>query len=151
MRAIQVSTEVFAAIWKAQQEGEQSENAILARLLKVAPVAAPGSSGAAGFRDARYGIEFSEGFEIFRTYLGREHRAKATGGYWQLLKTGEKYPSLNELSRAIGTKTENAWANWFYIDANAHRAPISSLRDETKIIRRNRSKLTNITLDDLEL
>jgi hypothetical protein len=41
MRSIQVSTEVFAAIWKAQQEGEATENAILARLLKITPAKAP--------------------------------------------------------------------------------------------------------------
>jgi len=35
MRTIRVSTEVFAAIWKAQSPGERSESAILARLLGV--------------------------------------------------------------------------------------------------------------------
>lgn len=51
---------------------------------------------------------------------------------------GDGYPSLNELSKAIGAKTENAWVNWFYIDPNGDRAPISTLRDHAKIIRRNR-------------
>jgi hypothetical protein len=139
MRSIQVSTEVFAAIWKAQQDGEATENAILARLLKVTPKASKSVKEGVGFRDARYGVEFAGGFEIFRTYLGKEHRAKAVAGCWMLQETGDMYPSLNELSRAIGAKTENAWVNWFYVDENGDRAPVSVLRDHSKIIRRKRA------------
>jgi hypothetical protein len=59
------------------------------------------------YRDPRYG-RFPEGFEISRTYLGKDYQAKATAGCWLLIQTGDLYPSLNELSRAIGAKTENA-------------------------------------------
>lgn len=140
MRSIQVSTDVFAAIWKAQHEGERSENEILSRLLKLTTAKTPrnGRVGA-GFRDARYGVEFAEGFEIFRTYLGRDFRAKATAGSWVLSETGDMYPSLNALSSAIGARTENAWKNWHYVDENGHRATVSILRDHAKIIRRRRS------------
>jgi hypothetical protein len=139
MRTIQVSTDVFAAIWKAQQEGETSENTILGRLLKVTPSEPKTGKGGVGFRDSRYGVEFPEGFEIFRTYLGKDYRARATAGCWMLLESGDLYPSLNELSRAIGAKTENAWVNWFYVDPNGDRVPVSTLRDHAKIIRRKRA------------
>jgi hypothetical protein len=139
MRTIQISTEVFAAIWKAQQNGEASENEILSRVLNVTPARAPKSGkGGAGYRDPRYGVEFPEGFEIFRTYLGKDCHAKATSGSWMLMETGDMHPSLNELSRAIGAKTENAWINWFYVDANGDRTPVSNLRDHSKIIRRRK-------------
>jgi len=35
MRSIQVSTEVFAAIWSNRQEGEEDESTILSRILAV--------------------------------------------------------------------------------------------------------------------
>jgi len=137
MRTVAVTTDVYAAIWKAQEEGEMSENDILARVLGVTPARAAtiGKTGT-GYRDPRFGVEFEEGFEIFRTYLGRDFQAKATDGAWQLAQTGESYPSLNELSRAIGAKVENAWVNWFYVDPNGDRVAVSTLRDHAKIRRR---------------
>ena len=140
MRQIQVSTDVFAAIWRNQQSGEDTENEILGRLLKVIPAKASAKGkGGSGYRDPRYGVEFAEGFTIFRTYLGEDHKATATAGCWKLQKTGDLYPSLNELSGAIGAKTENAWMNWFYVDENGDREPVSVLRDHNKIVRRRRT------------
>jgi hypothetical protein len=135
MRTIQVSHDVFAAIWKLQQPGETSEDMILARHLNVATAKVP-SAGAIGFRDTRYGVEVREGFEIFRTYLGTDYRAKATGGRWLLMSTGDTYASLNELSRAIGANSENAWVNWSCLNANGERVAIGTLRDESKIVQR---------------
>jgi len=112
-----------------------SEDMILARHLNVPTVKAP-SSGPTGFRDARFGVEVPEGSEIFRTYLGTDYRAKATGGKWLLMSTGDTYASLNELSRAIGANSENAWVNWFYSDAKGERIAINTLRDESKIVQR---------------
>jgi hypothetical protein len=140
MRTIQISTEVFAAIWKARREGEPSEDAILTRLLKVETGReTSGQHRDIGYRDPRYGVEFPEGFEIFRSYLGKDRRARAVGGNWTELETGKRYPSLNELSRGIGAKTENAWINWFYLDERGNRSPVSVRRDASKIIRRKRS------------
>ena len=141
-RNIQVTTDVYAAIWKAQEEGEGIENDILARVLGVRPAKAAtiGATGTGyrdatgtGYRDPRFGVEFPEGFEIFRTYLGKNYRAKATDGLWQLEQTGELYRDRNELSRAIGAKVENAWVNWYYVDPNGDRAVVSTLRDHAKI------------------
>lgn len=134
MKSIQVSTEVYAAIWSNHQSGEDSEDAILRRILKVRALPAKKPSNNVsnnvkiGFIDARYGIELPEGFEIFRTYLGVEYRAKAMGGKWLLLTTGKAYPSLNQLSRAIGTSIENAWQNWYYLGPDGKRHLITSLR-----------------------
>src|SRR5215813_11112660 len=114
MRTIQVSHDVFAAIWKLQQAGETSEDMILARHLNVPTAKTLSTEGPTGFRDVRYGMEVPEGFEIFRTFRGTDYRAKATGGKWLLMSTGDTHASLNELSRAIGANSENAWVNWFY-------------------------------------
>lgn len=130
MRSVQVSTDVYAAIWSKRQASEDSEDAILRRLLQIQPPSAKAThhQGKIGFRDPRFGIELPEGFEIFRTYLGVEYRAKATGGKWQLKNTGILYPSLNQLSRAIGTSNENAWYNWYYLGSDGKRHLVTALR-----------------------
>jgi hypothetical protein len=133
---------VFARIWSLREPGEQSEDTILRRVLRCEPQgngeiaedAPPPPQG--GLRDAKFGVEFAEGFEIFRTYLGREYRARATGGRWKLEADTQPYASLNELSRAIGTKTENAWVNWFFRDGSGMRRPVSDLRDPNRITTR---------------
>lgn len=136
MRTVQVSTDTFAAIWAARHEGEESEDAILRRILLGRSAPSTPQSQAIGHRDPRYGVEFDEGFEVFRTYLGREFKARAVAGSWQLQGTGAIYPTLNELSVAIGAKTENAWMNWFYLDDRGQRQPVDAKRDPTKVRRR---------------
>ena len=133
-RTVNFSVDTFAAIWRLQQPGEDSEDAILRRVLKV-PVDAstkadkgPSKSDKIGFRDPRFSIELPEGFEIFRTYRGTDYRATAKDGKWLLAHTGKSYPSLNQLSRAIGAKVENAWNNWYFTGADGKRQLITSLR-----------------------
>jgi hypothetical protein len=139
MRSINVSTEVFAWIWSQRKPGEETEDAILRRVFLgestsfVPPPTAPVALGAI---DRRSGVEFSDGFEIFRTYLGTEYRARASGGAWVLQNDGKSYGSLNELSRAIGARVENAWVNWFYPGPDGNRKPVSDLRDPSRISRR---------------
>ena len=53
-----------------------------------------------GFHDPRYGVKLEPSFEIFRTYKGKEYRARAVQGFWHWNGTG--YPTLNELNKAIG-------------------------------------------------
>ncbi|MCB2109244.1 MAG: hypothetical protein KDE14_16155 [Rhodobacteraceae bacterium] len=136
-RQILVSTDVYAAVWAARRPGEENEDAVLRRLLQVTTTASnkplstdqiARSSITKGFVDPRFGIALPEGFEIFRTYLGVEYRAKAVGGSWLLLNDGQAYPSLNQLSRAVGTKVENAWNNWYFIDSQGMRKLITTLR-----------------------
>ena len=139
MRTIQISTDVFAAIWAARREGEPTEDAILHRIFKLTPH--PNANRdlhvTVGFHDPRYGVTLDPGFEIFRTYLGKEYRARAIQGFWNLSSTGVSYPTLNELSNAIGAKKENAWGAWFYLD-NGKKRPVSDLREASKILHRTR-------------
>jgi hypothetical protein len=147
MRSITVSTDVFARIWSLRMPGEETEDAILRRVLAregeplPQPTSAdaphpPGSQATVGFIDRRYGVQFPDGFEILRNYLGTDYRARATGGHWLLQNDGQMYGSLNELSQAIGSKTENAWVNWFFNAPDGERRPVSDLRDPAKIGRR---------------
>jgi hypothetical protein len=135
MRQIDVSISTYAAIWAARKSGENSEDAILQRLLKVPQEASAknaGNNGAStekiGFRDPRFDIEVPQGFEIFRTYLGTDYRATAKDGKWTLAQTGTAYPSLNQLSRAIGAKVENAWNNWYFTGSDGKRHLVTELR-----------------------
>ena len=121
MRNIQISTDVFAAIWAARKEGEDSEDAILRRILRLASVTAT-SDRRIGFRDSRYNFEVPEGFEICRTYKGQEHRAVATNGSWRLTSSGKHYPTLNELSVGIGAPQKTLGLTGFF----------STNRDEDK-------------------
>jgi hypothetical protein len=100
------------------------------------------------FRDARYNVELDEGFEFFRHYKGTDYFAKATGGSLLLTNTGQLYPSLNELSRAIGT-WENAWGGWFFLDEKGQRKPLDTLRDQSKVRRRRGG--STVTLEELGL
>jgi hypothetical protein len=148
MRTIQVSADLYAAIWKQQMPGEVSEEEILRRVLNVAlgkpsgpprqaALAARGSGATVGFYDRRYGVTFPAEFEIFRVYLGQEYRAHAIGGLWCRNDDGEAYPSLNQLSNSLGAN-ENAWDNWYYLDDVGESQPISKLRDPNKVHRRRR-------------
>lgn len=147
MRTIQVSLDVFQAIWIQRRPEEQSEDAILRRLLlgetKPEPMTSTQALGPErdmglelGFRDPRYGVEIPSGFQIFRTYKGRQYCAQAIQGFWRL---GEKgYGTLNELNSALGIGHENAWKAWFYTDTQGRKRPLSDLRDQSRIVRRSR-------------
>jgi hypothetical protein len=149
VRTIQVSTDTFAAIWADRRAGENSEDAILRRKFNIeaAPIDAqqasssdnrrPSSIGI-GYYDRRFGAQFAEGFEIFRQYKGTDYSAKATSGAWLLMNTGDLYPSLNSLSKAIGAR-EDAWGGWRYRDKDGKVHLINTLRDENKITKRRRA------------
>ncbi|MCE9508721.1 MAG: hypothetical protein K8R48_10490 [Alphaproteobacteria bacterium] len=147
MRSIQVSTDVFARIWAMRQEGEDSEDVILRRALQdrtsqvVSPVVNPSANG---FHDSKYNVSFPENFEIFRIYKGKKYTAKAVNGKWFLINNGQLYRSLNELSSTVGAKTENAWINWFYLDAYQNKRPVSYLRSPDTIIKRARESVMDI-------
>jgi hypothetical protein len=138
MRIIEVTPEVFAAIWRNQMPGEVDENQILARVLKAAGVPPGAKDEEIGIEYPRYGVSLRAGFEIYRVYLGKRYVAHARGGYWVRQDTGDRVPSLNELSKAIGTKTENAWENWLFKDEHGREHTLSTLRDQTAITRRSR-------------
>jgi len=141
IRTLIVSTEVFAQIWSLRAPGEETEDAILSRVLasvirsigvqKPAPVLAV---------QAQKGNEaIPDGLEISRTYKGKEFHAKRVSGQWILQPAGSAFKSLNRLSRAVGPKTENAWRNWFFVDHEGRRRPVSELRETDKVMRRPRT------------
>jgi hypothetical protein len=137
MRTIQVSPDVFAAIWSIRKPGQDTEDAILRGVFQLPTVAAQPERDiitTVGFHDPRYGVELPVGFQIFRMYKGKEYRAQAIQGFWHWNGTG--YPTLNKLNRAIGIAgPENAWKAWYYMDGTRRRA-LSDLRDQSTIVRR---------------
>ncbi|HCL67429.1 MAG TPA: hypothetical protein DIC56_21850 [Rhizobium sp.] len=136
MRQIEVSTDVFAAIWAARKDGENSEDDVLRRILglqaKTPATPLPSTQEEAGFKDARFRVELPEGFEIFRVYKGQEIRARASKGKLELIGSGLLFPSFNQLSRAATGNIENAWKNWFFIGRDGKRHPIEGLRSDSK-------------------
>jgi hypothetical protein len=141
MKTISVSTDVFASLWGARAAGENTEDDILRRLLGLPLVPGKADAPRVGFQDRRHNVTFPAGFEIFRTYLGHRYSARAEGGAW-VLGDGRTFASLNELSRGIGARTENAWMNWFYGDASGARCPVSQLRTSATVATRSRSGRT---------
>lgn len=134
MRTIDISTDVYAAIWAARKPGEESEDAILARVLRAQSTPQPRAIEPTkiGFSDSRFDIQLPEGFEIFRNYKGTEFRARAIAGQWKLSSTGKLYPSLNQLSRATSGNIENAWRNWYFTGLDGKRHLIEGLRNDIK-------------------
>ncbi len=131
-RTITLSTAVFAAIWAERRDGEETEDAILRRLLGCGGgVQADGGHGEreGGVHDARNDVHFPEGFEIFRTYKRREYKATARAGVWLREDTGERYPTLNRLNESISSGNENVWnGSWKYRTPDGSFRSIDSLR-----------------------
>jgi hypothetical protein len=150
MRPVQLSTETFAAIWADRQPGEESEDAIIARrfgVKRTPPKAKRDLTATIGFHDPRFGFRVDNGFTIERVFKGKKHVAQAIQGFWVSSHDGRGYPSLNELSKAIGAGTENAWKAWFYQDGKSRR-PVADLRDTNTIAKR---KTDSVSLSDLGL
>ncbi len=133
-RSITVSTDVYAAIWAARKEGEDSENAVLARILGCKPSTkskAPIDRYAkgSGVYDARNNVRFQEGFEIFRSYKGKLFTAEAKAGVWLRTDTGVTYGTLNQLNNSIAAGAENVWnGNWKFRTADGEELSIGTLR-----------------------
>lgn len=135
MRTISISTDVFAALWQARREGEESEDDILRRILDAPTPAtkAPNEIGGGrmgGFYDERSGVHFPEGKRIYRTYKGHKREAIATRDRWLVEATGQSFHSLHKLSQSVNDgKHENAWMNWKYRDEQTgEEHPIDHLR-----------------------
>ena len=123
---------MFAAIWAERRDGEDTEDAILRRLLGCGDgIRADGGHGEpeGGVHDARNEVHFPEGFEIFRTYKRREYKATARAGVWVRKDTGERYPTLNRLNESISSGNENVWnGSWKYRTPDGSFRSIDSLR-----------------------
>jgi hypothetical protein len=128
MRNISVEMDTFAAIWADRRPGEDTEDAVIRRRFGVKPAPVREIPTKIGFSDLQLKHPLPEGFEIFRTYKGTEYRATAIDGQWLLANTGRKYPSLNQLSRAVSSNVENAWKNWYFKNQNGQRRLVDELR-----------------------
>lgn len=132
-RTLVVSTPVFAAIWAARREGEDTEDAILSRLLNCASgerSEKPHPQGSVGgVFDARNNVAFNEGFEIFRNYKGKEYKAVATAGAWLRRDNNQRFTTLNQLNASIASGAENVWnGNWRYRRGDGTIGSIAELR-----------------------
>lgn len=133
-RSIDVSTDVYAAIWAARRPGENCEDAVLARVLgcngtpsQQGELESQPSSG--GVYDSRNNVHFEEGFEIFRNYKSRRYEAVAKSGLWVRKDTGASYATLNQLNSSIAQGAENVWnGNWKFRDGNGAERSIAVLR-----------------------
>lgn len=136
MRTIMVSTDVFAAIWAKRREAEESEDAILKRLLGCPAEDGPSRNAEAGSRsgrngvyDARNRVHFPEGLEVFRAYKEEHYLAFAENGKWRRADTGERFLSLNRLNTSIVGGAENVWnGSWRYHDEFGLNRSIADLR-----------------------
>lgn len=153
MRTIQVSPDVFQAIWAARKPGEDDEDAILKRVLLVKAVAPspPSAKPGKSWFDRRFGTEFPHGFEIFRTYLGKNFRARVENGKWRINDKDIRATTINNLSAAIGAKTENGWVNWNYVDSAGVTKKITDLRDPASIGRRSSMKFSKEFVNGLDI
>ncbi|MCY4318107.1 MAG: hypothetical protein OXE76_02735 [Alphaproteobacteria bacterium] len=131
-RTVTVSTAVFAAIWANRREGEETENAILSRMLGCGGEAGANETvaeGDGGVHDSRNNAHFPEGFEVFRNYKRREYKAIARQGVWLREDTGDRYPTLNQLNESIVSGNENVWnGNWKYRTPEGVWRSIDTLR-----------------------
>lgn len=128
--------ETFAAIWAQRQSGEDTENAILERILGVQKAAPPKAASTAlpaanqpagrGILNTQFGVTFRHGFEIFRVYNGKRFSAVVQDGRW--LMDGNFYLSLRDLSEAVVEGYENSWENWKYRDVDGEEKLIDALR-----------------------
>lgn len=130
MRSIDIATDVFAAIWSARQEGEDTEDAILRRVLLGSTSTQVPMGDGIGVRDDRHKIDFPDGFRVTRVFKRIPYEAVARGGAWELVPGGVRYSSLNQLSRGIGAGVENAWRAWQYQHESGALRPVSELREK---------------------
>ena len=136
-RTINISTDVFAAIWANRRNGEETENAILQRLLGCGPADGgddsgspqPVNGGGRGVYDARNDVQFPEGFRVFRIYKRKEYAAFARDGFWVREDDGRSFETLNQLNASIAVGAENVWnGTWKYRADDGSIRPISELR-----------------------
>ena len=131
-RTITISTSVFATIWANRRGGEETEDAILGRLLgcrEGARASQADGTDDGGVHDSRNDVHFPEGFELFRKYKRKEYKAIARSGIWVREDTGERFPTLNQLNESIVSGNENVWnGNWKYRTPEGTFRSINSLR-----------------------
>lgn len=124
-RSIVVSADVFAAIWRARID-EEDENSILRRVLQSKK---PTEKTQYSFG----GVEFEDGFKIFKKFRGHYYDAEMKDFQWHLSEKDSVRVSLHEsmykLTMAV-TKgvPANTWTFWSYADQSGTNHRIEKLR-----------------------
>ena len=97
-RTITISTSEFAAIWANRRDGEETEDAILGRLLGCDDGVQTNrdDDNDGGVYDSRYDMHFPEGFELFQNYKRGESKAIARSGVWIREDTKCGFPPLTD-------------------------------------------------------
>ncbi len=150
-KQISVSLDTFSMIWASRIAGESSEDEVIYRVFKefskakfekkgglVGPAITEGGANIepsdgefVGVVDQRSHTRFQAGLKILRRFKNRIFTAIAQDGYWELEeRPGEKFLTLNQLSRAIGVPSENAWINWKFIDETKQLKTVNVLRKQ---------------------
>jgi len=134
---ILVTTDVFAAIWAARKQGEDSEDAILRRILECESssddLEQSGTNSIDGVYEYRTKLNFKRGFKIFRNYKGKLYKAIAIDGAWQREDTQGRYTTLNQLNSSNVAGNENVWhRNWKYREENETICSLKYMRDHQK-------------------
>ena len=141
MHQILVSNEVKNKLLELCLIDGKSEDYVLRELLSCSKD--NDQSTKDDFVDATYGIHFTKGFMIFRTYKGERYSARVYKGCWVLDGIKKKrgfFYSLNQLSRAVVEGNENAWKFWYFISPKGEIQCISELRDPDLVKRYQRPK-----------
>lgn len=150
-KIIEISTEVFSRLWGLRQEHEENEDEILRRILSQYASSIEGEMEKK-IRElgiTEQGVQFTEGFEVHRNYLGKSYNPRVINGAWFIPELNESFKSLNEMSRRIGAKTENAWRGWHYRDKNNISYPALKLRNPNNI-RKKRNYEENTKIKERE-
>jgi hypothetical protein len=145
MPKVDLSPKVLGEIWLRAEAGDEDVNVVLLRILGMAgsdrgPRSRSLSSAVKGdFIDPKYHVRFPEGFEIHRSYKGKNYKAQVVNGLWEIEGVDKRLLSLNALNREIGVETENAWVSWWYEDSTTkERKHIAELRDPEMVRKRKK-------------
>lgn len=120
MRTIEIGLEVHKRIEAERRSLEESENAILMRLLKLKPSAdeTPREAKPAGVGVAwrKNGVELPHGTRLRASYSGQELEGVVLDGVWHV--AGETYQSpsmalIHNVTTRNGHRTNlNGWNHW---------------------------------------
>jgi hypothetical protein len=87
-----------------------------------------------GWQDPKHGVQLPHDFQIYKVFKNKKYTAQALQGFWISSHDGKGYPTLNELSKAIGAGGENAWEGWMCKHPQTGKeCAVSELRDPSTI------------------
>jgi hypothetical protein len=113
MATISVDFDVFKALTNLRATEEETENAVLRKLLKLPPVAAAGQqvvAPAEGPALVTKGVTFPPGTKLRATFKGAEYTAQVEkGAIWV---SGTRHTSPSSAAYQITKSGVNGWTFW---------------------------------------